>query len=175
MRRAFTLFELLLVLALLVILAGIALPSINAMYADSRVTAAVDQVQAHWAAARSHAIREGRPYRFAVAVNGNGFRVAPDSPEFWGGGDSPSAAEGREPPMAVEDALPNGIRFADDNGSVGEGAGGWTPVAVFLPDGTARDDAEILFRGDNTRTHRLKLRGLTGCVTSRVLPPDEGP
>src|SRR6516165_5511545 len=99
MRRAFTLFELLLVLALLVILAGLALPSIDAMYADSRVTAAADQVRASWASARAHAIREGRPYRFAIAVNGNGFRVAPDSSEFWGGGDAPAAAGGGEPPL----------------------------------------------------------------------------
>ena len=80
MRRAFTLFELLLVLALLVILAGLAIPSIDYMYADSRTMAAVDQVRSKWAAARGHAVGEGRAYRFSIMQNSGAFRVAPDDP-----------------------------------------------------------------------------------------------
>jgi prepilin-type N-terminal cleavage/methylation domain-containing protein len=174
MRRAFTLFELLLVLALVVILAGIALPYIDSMYADSRVTAAVDQVKARWASARAHAIREGRPYRFAIVVNGNNFRVAPDDADFWGNGGGPATPDGQEPPLVVEEGLPNGITFTDNGGAGAEGSG-WTPVAVFLPDGTARDDVEIVMRGNNTRPQLVKLRGLTGSVTSRILPLDDGP
>jgi prepilin-type N-terminal cleavage/methylation domain-containing protein len=172
-RRGYTLFELILVLALLVLVAGLALPSINSMYADSRLLAGVDQVRAQWALMRARATTEGRPYRFAVAVNSGAFRVAPDSPEFWAGGDPPPGPEGSDQPLIVQDELPKGIRF--DFGDAPDAAAGqspsasapadWTPVAVFLPDGTARDDKEITFRSANCTPLLLRLRALTGGVT----------
>src|SRR5262245_36031751 len=80
-RPSFTLLEMVLVLALLVIMAAISLPAINEQYADYRVHAAADQVRARWADARTQAVNEGRAYRFAVVRNRGNFRVAPDSPE----------------------------------------------------------------------------------------------
>jgi hypothetical protein len=40
-------------------------------------------------------------------------------------------------------------------------------VAVFLPDGTARDDAEVRFQVKGALPKTVKLRGLTGAVTVR--------
>src|ERR1700756_3400429 len=85
-RRAYTLFELLLVLALLVLLAAIAYPTLDGVLATFRMTEAADMVRANWADARAYAMNEGRSYRFAVISGKGNFRVAPDSPEFWGGG-----------------------------------------------------------------------------------------
>jgi prepilin-type N-terminal cleavage/methylation domain-containing protein len=173
MRRGYTLFELLVVLALLLLVAGLAVPSLESMYADYRLQAAVDQVRAKWAEARAHAVAEGRPYRFSVSADGSSFRVAPDGADFWGGGDASAPAGAPDAPLVFEDSLPRGIRFASaDAGAAGEGAapaaaaGDWSPVAVFLPDGTARNDVEILFQARYCTPILLRLRALTGGVTA---------
>ena len=82
-RRGFTLLEVTLVLAVIVLLAAMAYPSIEAMYASVRLTAAADQVRAAWADARAKAIEDGQPYRFAVMPQGGRYRIAPDGGEFY--------------------------------------------------------------------------------------------
>ncbi|TMQ33677.1 MAG: prepilin-type N-terminal cleavage/methylation domain-containing protein [Planctomycetota bacterium] len=84
-RQGYTLFEVVLVLALLVLLAAITYPSLDAMYGDSKVTAAGDMVRGAWAEAQARAMDEGRAYRFAVIPNQGNYRVAPDSADFWSG------------------------------------------------------------------------------------------
>jgi len=194
MRRGYTLFELLIVVAVVLILAGISIPSIESMYADSRLEAAADQVAGQWSAMRARAITEGRSYRFAVQPGGGDFRAAPDAPEFWSGADPPPVSA-NEPnaPLVVQDSLPTGIRFAsiggDDpaaaaNPDTGEvvdasatasASGSWTTVAVFLPDGTAQQDQEITFRSALSGPLSLKLRALTGGMSTRWLPANQGP
>ena len=48
-------------------------------------------------------------------------------------------------------------------------SGAWNTVAVFLPDGTAQQDVEIVFRMADCSPVSLRLRALTGGVTSRRL------
>ena len=192
MRRGYTLFELLVVVALVLILAGMAVPSIESMYADSRLEAAADQVAGQWSAMRARAITEGRPYRFAIQPGGGDFRVAPDAPEFWSGGDAPAASNDANAPLVAQDSLPAGIRFASvggdsgsaanpDTGEVGDasaaasGSGSWSTTAVFLPDGTARQDQEITFRSELSGPLALKLRALTGGMSTRWIRPNQGP
>ena len=159
-RRGYTLFEMLIVLALIVLLAGLAIPSIESMYADSRLQAAVDQVSGKWSQMRTRAILEGRSYRFAVGPAGSNFRVAPDDGSYWAGGDPPAASDSQAPPLVVEDSLPRGIQFAQAdtpdlnpydalNPAPASSSGTWNTVAVFLPDGTAQQDVEIVFRMPN--------------------------
>jgi prepilin-type N-terminal cleavage/methylation domain-containing protein len=187
MRRGFTLFEMVVVLALFVVVTALAVPSIQGMYADYRLLAGVDQVRAQWAAMRARAATEGIPYRFAVMPNSGAFRVAPDRPEFWAGGDPPAPADGVDAPLVVQDALPKGIDFTfGDAAAAPTGGSGaqpaataapsdWMPVAVFLPDGTAREDVTIVMRMSNCTPQRLQLRALTGCVTCQpVLPGPAG-
>jgi hypothetical protein len=133
---------------------------------------------------RSHAISEGQPYRFSVAVNGTDFRAAPDRPEYWGGGDPPAPADANNPPLVIQGALPKGIRFtidASDPGSAdpstastsapSTSSGAWSTEAVFLPDGTAQQDVEITLRlPDSGATPiAIQLRALTGGVTTHRL------
>jgi prepilin-type N-terminal cleavage/methylation domain-containing protein len=172
-RRGFTLLEVLLVLVVIVMLAAMAYPSIEAMYSDVRLNAAADQIRAAWADARGKAIEEGRPYRFAVQPDGQ-YRVAPDGADFWNGGDTPAAATSSDtPPLVLEDSLPKGVTFADGgiNGgnadpSAGD-SGPWQTIVRFLPDGTASQDVEIVFQAESGgRPLSLRLRGLTGSVTT---------
>jgi len=180
MRRGFTLFEIILVMAVLVILAGLSYPSLENMYGYYRVQAAADTLRGNWAEARTRAMEEGRPYRFAVVLGKGNFRVAPDGAEFWAGSDAAPADSGT-PPLIASDALPKGIRFrrvdgprgdADSNTIVpteGIDPGQWSPLATFLPDGTARDDVAIVLEAEGARPVVVKLRALTGGVSVRPL------
>jgi prepilin-type N-terminal cleavage/methylation domain-containing protein len=175
-RPAYTLLEVTLVVALLAIVAALAYPSIDGMYGHHRLTAALDEVRGTWAAGRAHAIEEGQPYRFAVVLGKGNFRLAPDSPEFWEGGQQGS---GNGPqPAIITGALPRGVTFANGNGG-NAAPGGANPdtilpsvspsqyqtLAVFLPDGTARDDVEIRFNVRGAAPAVIRLRSMTGVVS----------
>jgi prepilin-type N-terminal cleavage/methylation domain-containing protein len=170
-RRGFTLLEVTLVLAVIVLLVAMAYPSIEAMYGDVKVTAAADQIRGRWADARTKAIEEGRPYRFSTQPDGK-FRIAPDVADFWGGGggtpsDSSTANDSDSPPLVIEDSLPKGITFADESNSNNDSSdsGPWQTVLKFLPDGTASDDKTITLQVEGCRPVQLKVRALTGAVT----------
>lgn len=194
-RRSFTLMEMVLVLALLVVLAAMAYPSLDSMYGDYRVVGAADLVRARWADARSAAVNQGRPYRFAVVRSRGNFRVAPEGADYWAnGGAAPASVETNAVAVVIEDALPRGIRFllGENGGDLPNGETAlplgsvspdqWMGVVTFLPDGTAQalggtDDTEVrlLFQSRGSVPMELRLRTLTGTVTARSLTADERP
>jgi prepilin-type N-terminal cleavage/methylation domain-containing protein len=187
-RRGYTLFEVVLVMAVLVIVSAFAYPSLKSLFGYHKVNAAVDTVRGAWAMARARAIEEGRPYRFSVEPGGSHFRVAPDQEDYWKGSAPENDTQGKG--FVLEHALPAGVQFslgangnsngpeapasappsggADSNGT-GEdktkASGNWTTGAVFLPNGTARDDVKITFQVRGVRPKTLQLRGLTGTVS----------
>jgi Tfp pilus assembly protein FimT len=183
-REAFTLFEIVLVVVLLVLLAAIAYPTLDSLLATFRMTEAADMVRATWADARAHAMNEGQAYRFSVVPGQGNFRVAPDSSDYWTGNDPPNGPDPNNPPLVYDDALPRGIRFStpdsyqsssNDNsaasasptGSVDPGS--WSTIVTFLPDGTTTADVEIVFVGRGARPLDVKLRALTGAVSVQPL------
>jgi prepilin-type N-terminal cleavage/methylation domain-containing protein len=178
-RPGYTLFELVLVLAILVVVMALAYPSVEAMYGGYRLRAGVDQVRAVWAEARARALEEGRGYRFTLGPDGTSFKVAPDSAEFWGGGAPAETSASATPPLVRDEVLPKRVHItASQAPSAGaERSGGLTPsdpnaspdAIVFLPDGTASTDAELVFEAPGGgRPIALRLRGLTGIVTTRT-------
>ncbi|HZT80374.1 MAG TPA: hypothetical protein VFA26_09135 [Gemmataceae bacterium] len=191
-RPSYTLFELLLVLAVLVILAALAYPSLSKARGGYALREAVDQVRTAWAEARTHAVNEGQPYRFAVVPGQGNFRIAPDAAAYWSGGDLPPVNDPSNRPLVHEGALPRGIRFNLDGTGAPPGGdtsqspdkvdpSSYTTVVTFLPDGTAQtpaggvdneDVVVITLRVAGVRPMQLKLRTLTGAVTVR--PVEEG-
>jgi prepilin-type N-terminal cleavage/methylation domain-containing protein len=169
MRRGFTLLEVTLVLALIVILGAMAWPSIEAMYGDMRLTAAADQIRARWADARTQAIEEGRPYRFAIQLADGRYRIAPDTPQEWGGGGTDLPPDTDTPPLVVEESLPKGVSFAESTGKDADGEGDWLTIVRFLPEGNADRDVDIIFESTGYRPVVLHLRGLTGSVSMETL------
>jgi hypothetical protein len=133
--------------------------------------------------ARAHAVEEGQRYRFAVVPGKGNYRIAPDSPEYWSG--SPPAIDPDNPPLILEDSLPNGIRFSLEKNSepnqnrdsslpVGEvESNQWVSAAFFEADGSAEEDVEIAFHSAGNRPVILKLRAMTG-IASVKLAPVEG-
>lgn len=186
MRQAFTLMEMVLVLALIVVLAGISYPAIDGMLADQRLTAAEDMIRGQCARARSRAINEGVPYRFAYVQGTGHWRIAPDSDDYWNGDGSTSASADPEapPPLIIAGSLPRGIRFTNggESGAATAESEEEVPVTeyqrliVFLPvgsadcfpiDGSSQDYLEITLQGSNPGAIVLKFRGVTGTMTSR--------
>ena len=169
-RHGYTMFELVLVLAVIVIAASLSMPAIDALLASNNVSAARDMVRTQWAEMRARALEEGRPYRFAVTENTGKFRVAPDDDVYWGGSGNKPA---EDKPLIVEGELPPGVLFTTSeaafNGSEQAPAPGpeWgLTVAVYLADGVGRDDAQVFFGKAGQRPLGLRMRGLTGAVTT---------
>jgi len=197
MRRGFTLLEVALVLAVILVLAAIAVPSLESMYGDVKLTAATDMIRARWADARARAIEEGRSYRFAIMPGQGNFRVAPDTADYWSGGSGGGGDTTQG--LVIEEELDEGITFADSTpassgmnsappnsdmavalqsqaqnaGTGGGDSGGWVRVVTFLPDGTTHDDVTITLNASNARPVQLQLRALTGSVTTKSLPAQE--
>jgi len=168
-RPAFTILELLLVMTILIIIAGVAYPTLSAMYGDARVKAAADQVRGTWVEARARAIEDGRAYRFGVQANTGKFRVAPDSSFV----EVADLGEDSALPFVVESELGSGITF--DVGTDLSTEGEWAKVAVFNPDGTCQNDIDITLRekDDDITPLVVRVRAMTGAIT--VFPkPKEG-
>jgi prepilin-type N-terminal cleavage/methylation domain-containing protein len=186
-RRGFTLLEVVLVMAVIVMLVTLAYPSYVASQGYFKITAAVDSMRAACAQARAHAIEEGRPYRVAIVPDTGNFRVAPDSPEFWAG--SAPSFDPENPSLVLEQALPKGVRFSlqgpanpanlpdndggpeDDPSTVAPGS--WSNLITFNPDGSAREDVEILFQVRGAQPVKIQVRGLTGTTRVRQVKPGE--
>jgi len=165
-RPGFTLFELLLVMAIIVIMLAVAYPTMMAWYGDSRVKSAADDIRGAWAEARAHAIDEGVNYRFAVNWDNGRFKVAPDDTDHWNGDDSQDIDETTGTgALALRKTLPKGILFtpAPDFNGTPDGSG-WTTLINFLPDGTCRENAAIHLNADGVQAITLRMRGLTGTV-----------
>ena len=176
-RRGFTLLEITLVMAVMVLLAAMALPSIEAMYGDARIGAAADQIRGRWADARAKAIDEGRPYRFATQPDGQ-YKIAPDTTEFWGDSGDNTASDNNDsdsPPLILEESLPEGFKFAADSNNSNSGDGPWQSAIKFLPDGTASADTTITISAEGYRSMQLHVRALTGAITMETLPMGRNP
>jgi len=173
-RQGFTLLELLLVLAIVVIISALVVPAVENMYAEVRLQAGADNLRSRLAEARARAISEQRPYRFAVKPNSSDYRLAPDASDQWG--ETPPQPEAPTedglsvPPLVVEDSLPDHIEFQFSAGSdAGKSSGGWSKVVTFQPDGSCDDDRTIRLDLENCRPIEINIRQLTGSVTAKMV------
>jgi Tfp pilus assembly protein FimT len=176
-RRGYTLYELVLVVAVLMVAALLVAPTLQTLAGATPINAAADTVKARMAQARARAMAENRPYRFDVMDNTGTMRIAPDSDEFWDGGSGSTMAStdssSSQPPLVLEDKLPKEIRFcgAQSLGSDGQpqasgSSGGWVCPVVFLPNGTTRQDAEIAFMEAGGKPLVIRVTSSTGAITT---------
>jgi prepilin-type N-terminal cleavage/methylation domain-containing protein len=170
-RPAFTLLEVLLVLAILLILGAAAYPTLNGMWGDVKVKAAADQVRGAWVEARAAAIEDGRAYKFGVQKDTGKFRVAPASSFV----EVANLGEDSAPPFVQEGELKSGITFDLTGKDDLPGEGEWTIVVEFNPDGTCKTDVEVTLSDKDTDITPLvvKVRAMTGAVTV-FRQPQEG-
>jgi prepilin-type N-terminal cleavage/methylation domain-containing protein len=178
-RAGYTLLEIMVVMALMVVLAAITIPSINSLMADARVDAAGDMIRGRMADARSMAMEEGKPYRFGFVPGTGKFQIAADDSDEWHTVQDSAAIDGRD---HVRGSLPEDVVFGTDPGTLSEsGTGSWHVGGVFLPtgeargeinpDGTNQDDVTFYFGRPGTPPRGVRMHGLTGTV--RVFDPSK--
>jgi prepilin-type N-terminal cleavage/methylation domain-containing protein len=185
-RRGFTLFEMVLVLAIVVILAAMVYPTLHGLIGRDGMTgkrgqvAALDELKGKLAQARTRAMDEGRPYRVAVVPGKGNLRVAPDTEEFWSGSGSTAKETTGPRPLVQASALPTGSRFASpdslpaecpDTGEATSQEPDQVPpseyqsLVVFLPNGTARDTGRIGVATVGARPVVVQIQAQTGNLT----------
>lgn len=168
-RRGFTLVEVIVVMAILILLAIIVLPSLGAFRGDTRSRAAGDVIRGELAVARARAKDEGKPYRVALSPDGRRLRRAPDAADF---AQAPASDQPDGSAVAVEYAFEHvaATVVAEGDAAVSAGEDGWVTLATLQPDGTCREVTNlVVVKEDGRAVLYLRLRGLTGSV--RVVPP----
>lgn len=179
-RSAFSLFELMIVLAILVTVTSLAVPPMMERLRNGKVQEAGDLVRETLANARRYAIESGVDYHFRYEVNGRFFVAIPAEP-------NPGLANNySEDTEDIRVALEAGeldedllIAAADGEESgaetleaesfqqlsnAAELAGKtWSKPIVFRFDGTAEDRVFRVMSTDQ-RTAEITIRGITGAV-----------
>lgn len=181
-RSAFTLTEMLLVLAVLVAFTAIAWPSFQRLYGTQFLLEGAEEVRLQFAATRTRAIESGIVYQFRWEPDGRHFLSLPyeaeldldpqgnaqgalsstltrrfvgELPEklrFVGGGND---SGGQSLPSDLFQSFPDADKLA---------AVAWSAPVLFEPDGSAVD-GELIVSDQTGRQVALVLRGVTGAVT----------
>jgi type II secretory pathway pseudopilin PulG len=165
-RSAYTLLEIILVMAVLVVVMGVSIPVAQTMFLDARISASADVLRAQMAEARSRAMEDGRPWRVGFLPNTGIYQLAPEDAPCWSNPDKASV-EGVE---LIRGELPKEIIIALSYGGIADqketpSAGGtWETMGIYLAEGYAREDATVYFGKPGLAPMRLQLRGLTGVV-----------
>lgn len=164
-RSGYTLLELMCVIAVLVILGAVILPSLAGMFLDTRVKAAADLVRGQAAIARSRAIEDGRVYQLFASPDGRRVRIGPDESELL----EQSASATATPILVRETDLPDGVTlvpmFTGDETQMTVSTDGWTKLVSFKPDGTCRELlARFELQEPGVQSFMVTVRGITGAV-----------
>lgn len=179
-RAAFSLFELMIVLAVLVTIASIAAPNLMDRVRSGRVQEAGEEVRELVANARRYAIETGVDYHFRYEVNGQAAVALPADPEA-----DPAnsfSADVSDKRLPVESLILDKEIFL--RSPSGENPGGeqldavmfgqledagllssktWSSPIVFKADGSA-EDRTIRVMDEDNRSAEVSVRGLTGAV-----------
>ena len=179
-RRGYTLLELLIVVAVMLVVASLTLPALNRPFAKSKLRDAAKQLRVALARARLEAIRAGAPQQFRYLPGAGVFEISAKS-AAEGGGFLPVAGEGGvEEAPAGEDStyaaaaryeLPEGVRFFDPSAPEippdepdsipSETDESWSAPIVFYPNGRTVN-ARLRLYGEYDYYVDVTLRGLTG-------------
>lgn len=177
-RSGFTLFELLVVLAVFVVVATLATPFLLRTFNSQALKGGADQVRSEFDRARVQSIRTGNVYSFLYRTGADEYTIAPLVNSYSLVNPSLAPSLGEPPPVKH---LPAGLLFAGSSVSndaraqfESDGsqlsAAGMTPI-LFYPDGTSQD-AFLYVQNKQGESIRIYLRGLTGM--SSVIRVNEG-
>jgi len=186
-RGGFTLFEMVLVMAIVVILAAIAYPSLNGLVAGDKglsgvpgQKAALDEIRGKLAEARARAQEDGRPYRVAIVPGKGNYRIAPEGDDFWSGSGKASADSQGHKALVFAGTLPAGSRFASSDSPANCSCSDeqtsddpehvspccYVELVTFLPNGDARAGGRIGLATVEARPIVLQIQAHTGNLTT---------
>jgi len=166
-RVGYTLLELMVVMALIVVITSISVPVISTMLDDARLEGATDMVRAKTAEARAYAMDTGKPWRVAYIPGTGVIQVAPEDSTDWEQMDQTVIAK----PGLFRDELPKNVYLGPNAGDITSASSSpspgaaWQTIAVYSYDGSAREDSITYFGKYGTPPMAMELRSLTGSVT----------
>jgi type II secretion system protein H len=186
-RRAFTLIEVLLVLAILVVVAAAATPALRGVLRDAALKNAAETVRIHWTRAHVKAMKTGRIQVFRFEQDGTRFTVQPwaaaddqieaaPSVQGFGTDEEETASPRLDESSAV--TLPEGTKFVagaaalegrsqsieQDIQDANKFEADWSQPILFYPDGST-SDAWVIVANEREVGIRVDLRGMTGTAT----------
>lgn len=186
-RGGFTLLELVVVLTVIVVIAGMTWPQLMRFAREQQLREWSAEVRTDMAGARIKAIENGLVYQFRYEPGGRWFAVLPyDQPDSGNsaadstlGKTRIEAARSTGPPATIAQ-LPEELHFRFKDGQPTEelsqewikllptdeplGRVAWSLPLLFHLDGTA-DNATVYIESRQGHSQLLTLRGLTGGVT----------
>lgn len=199
---AFTLLELILVLAILVTIGAVVAPSVGDAFLRHRLQSSADRLRGHWDRARLTAMKTGQIQVFRCTLGSNTYSVQPYMASddvlnasagatvvTSGGTVAEATSQGTltapSSSSAVEEKLEEQITFvscavnSDMRAmSVAQSQGGLAATTsvnqtvMFYPDGST-STAEIIIQNADGAQRAVRMRGLTG--TTQVLKPAAQP
>ena len=182
-QRGFTLMEMLLVLAIMVALAGMAMPSLQRTLDRQQLISAADLLRSKCGSARVLAMRSGQIQMLRVELGAAHYQLQP-----WSAGDEALNASEQEAFKTAQNqggassspmkTLPEGITFHSSESpfdtraakveeellQLERGQGKWSQPVLFYPDG-ATSAATIVLANAREQAMPVKLRSLTGQCT----------
>lgn len=180
-RHGFTLLELMLVMVIMVVIASLALPTMDRLLDGQKVDKGADLVRASLGRARVTAIRSGQVQAFICQPGSAAMLVMPleslDSNSDVASWFSEAREQNRSSNLDFSDEqLPRGVQFVesavvDNNRSEftmdesGSSMTGSMQYVLFYPDGTCQD-AQLTISNGRGYQKRIMVRGLTG--TARI-------
>jgi prepilin-type N-terminal cleavage/methylation domain-containing protein len=187
-RSAFTLLEMMLVLALMAGMGAMAWPLVSRMYDSVKLRNVAEQIQAAFGHARVQAMTSGLPQVFHFEANTGNYSIdvwqdgtestegsSASSSTASGGfsASNPTSSTSGSTTAASTSKLPDGFIFTaaervldnraavSEAGLSGTGIDTSTPPVLFYPDGTT-SEAQVTIANQNGRCINVVLRGLTG-------------
>lgn len=170
-RKAYTLLELLTVLALLIILGGAVVMTFDGHYSNTRQKAAADGIRARMADARAKAMEQGTWYRLAIHTDGTRIRLAPDGPDFATvAADNPPSLDSRVTEDQFEQGVTAQVIFDSDDQQ--QDSGGWITIATVGPEGICKEDGALVrVKEKNFAPIDVRVRGVIG--SARIVRPQQ--
>lgn len=187
-RSGFSIFELLIVITVLFIIAAMAAPQMMSMIRESRVFKAADQLREAMGEARRFAIDTGIDYEFRYELNGPTVVILPSELESIVD-EATGTSTTNEEYIRYAIELPEDLRISAAEGvqetserldsQVFGSLGGsqlaqksWSAPILFRFDGTS-EDVEIRISSDDGLTSKVSVRGLTGSARTGQVYQEE--
>jgi Tfp pilus assembly protein FimT len=164
-RKGYTILEILLVLAVLIILGAVIVPTMSGYYGNTRQKAAADLIRSRIVEGRAKAIERGTWYRIAINQDKTRIRTAPDA--GVNGTDFASLTPGSSSApdsLVVEDKLENAtaeliIDPSDTTRTTSDGE--WVTVMTIGPEGICKEcDTTISVKESNFQPIEIRIRGI---------------
>lgn len=188
-RAAFTLWELLLALFILVTIAALSWPALNRLLAEDRVHRSLNLLQEKFAAARIRALEQQVPYQFRYEPGGRKFILIPAY--FAENSSQPNSTTAVKRPWIAAEELPDQVHLESGTNSSSLASSStsnastdvqipadwlvdipnngrfqgvnWSAPILIRPDGSATA-AELVLVDQKKAQYRLLVRGLTGTL-----------